>query len=550
MSVKHYGIYLAYAPTVDLRHQGLGRYLAAFLKGAAGREDVRFVLVCPSWSGEALEELFASEGVPRDRYEICSPKEKPLLVRGFEAYEAYKKRSRKTSLHPLGWIPRLRNAVMRRIEERLAQAYSFSALLPLLLGVGFLAVLALMLSPLALVAAALFLLGRLALRGIARVSRPLLEMKNGLRQALTKPKDAGFVQRFYRQVDAAESKRMLQLIDAMRHVRAWYSPTAFWPAFNEIRAPRLMCVPDVVLADFPVGFSRVGGDRFLANFEAVESAIKSAQHFVTYSESVKWDTLVDRYAVHAANVAVVHHAPNDLNHWVTLRGFDKADSASRHYCENLLRRALRKSSNPGYASDFLNGSVKFLFYASQFRPNKNVISLLKAYEYLLRRRLIGHKLILTGDPKSLPPILKFISDHRLENDVLCLPGLDIEELAACYKLADLAVNPSLSEGGCPFTFTEALSVDTPVAMARIPVTEEVLTDSQLQEMTFFDPYDWKDMAYRIEWALNHRDELLDVQRKTYADLAQRSWTDVVNEHVEVLEQIACASEHRGTLKAA
>jgi len=54
------------------------------------------------------------------------------------------------------------------------------------------------------------------------------------------------------------------------------------------------------------------------------------------------------------------------------------------------------------------------------------------------------------------------------------PWLVEFRIAACYKLADLAVNPSLSEGGFPFTFTEALSVGTPVVMARIPVTEEII----------------------------------------------------------------------------
>src|SRR6185503_1072578 len=97
----------------------------------------------------------------------------------------------------------------------------------------------------------------------------------------------------------------------------------------------------------------------------------------------------------------------------------------------------------------------------------------KAYEYLLRKRFIGHKLILTGHADRYPPVQQFIVKHALEKDVLCVPGLNIEELAALYKLADLAVNPSFSEGGCPFTFAEALSVGTPVVMAKIAVTEEV-----------------------------------------------------------------------------
>jgi glycosyltransferase involved in cell wall biosynthesis len=147
-------------------------------------------------------------------------------------------------------------------------------------------------------------------------------------------------------------------------------------------------------------------------------------------------------------------------------------------------------------------------------------------------------LILTGHPSAIPEIWQFIFDNRLENDVIFLHGLKIEELAACYKLATLAVNPSLSEGGCPFTFTEALSVGTPVVMARIPVTEEVIRNSGVQDATFFDPYDWEDCASRIEWAIKNRAELLSLQLKTYAELCERSWTDVVREHLQVLDDIS------------
>lgn len=186
----------------------------------------------------------------------------------------------------------------------------------------------------------------------------------------------------------------------------------------------------------------------------------------------------------------------------------------------------------------MNAGFKYLFYASQFRPNKNLLSLLRAYEHLLRKKHISHKLILTGNPKSFPLVNAYIEEHGLQNDVLCLHGLTVQELAACYKLADVAVNPSLSEGGCPFTFTEALSVGTPVVMANIAVTQEVLTDPILQSKTFFDPYDWRDVAKRIEWAIDHREELLALQTITYESLLRRTWRDVVNEHITVLDSIS------------
>lgn len=554
MFVKHYGIYLAFAPTVDLRHEGLGRYLAAFLKGAAGRTDVRFLLVCPSWSRKDLELLFASEGVPKDLFEIFSPDKKPLILRGYEAILPKRKLAKNAGRFRRwvkGPVRAAIGALMKRTLRRLVQVRSLFSLVLLLLDPGFwLGLVVLMLAPLASVVLAIKNIYQVVVRIKGRLFGRFLPIHNRLKDILGEPKQSKFVFQLYKKMEADESQHLLGLIDKLSHVCAWYCPTAFWPAFNAIRGPKLMCVPDVVLADFSVGFSGLGGDRFLTNFEEVEAAIHGGQHFVTYSEAVKWDTLVDRYAARAANVAVVHHAPNDLSRWVEINGFDEVAATSHNYYEGLLRSSLLKSSNPDYSAGFLNGAVKFLFYASQFRPNKNVLSLLKAYEYLLRRRLIGYKLILTGSPMRFPAVQKFITEHHLENDVLCLHGLKIEELAACYKLAELAVNPSLSEGGCPFTFTEALSVNTPVVMARIPVTEEVLTDPELQEMTFFDPYDWQDMARRIEWALAHRDQLLTVQRKTYAQLAQRTWTDVVNEHLEVLDRIADADGHAEAQKAA
>ena len=537
---KHFGIYLAYAPTVSLRHEGLGRYLAAFLKGAAERDDVRFVVLCPSWSQKELRAFLASEGLSPERYTLCHPQRQPLILRAYEAWLAFKSRPPRTPLRlrVLEGLRSAKQALLRPLEARLVEANSLSGLFPFLFGALVLIGLALALMPLFLLAALCYWLTGTLRRLFLRAIRPLRHFGTRLATLLANPKDDGVVLRLYARMAEAEAKRMSRMIEAMPQVGAWYCPTAFWPAFNDIRGPKLMCVPDLVLAEFPVDYAAVGGDRFMGTFEAVQESIRRGRNFVTYSETIKWGTLVDRYGVRAADIAVIGHAPNDLSRWVSVSGYDNAGAASQKYCEWLLTNAMQKSFNHSYTETFAIGSVKFLFYASQFRPNKNLISLLKAYQYLLRKRLITHKLILTGNPDAWPPIKHFIAEHSLENDVLCLHRLKVQELAACYRLADLAVNPSLSEGGCPFTFSEALSVNTPAVMARIAVTEEVLTDPALQEISFFDPYNWEDIAHRIEWAIGHREELLAVQRRAYLSMAGRSWSDVVNEHIAILERIS------------
>ena len=538
MPVKQYGIYLNYAPTIDLRHEGLGRYLAAFLNGAISRDDVRFILLCPSWLQESLQELFTSEGIPADKFEIVAPKGKPWILWGFELITIWKRQIPKHG--PSMLRKKLRDTgryIGLRIERALSQAYGAGGLLKLTLLFLSALMMSLLILPFLVLTTLVATIGILSFRLLDKITKPLRAFRRRVSALLYSPKDDSLVLRLYRSMGRMESTRMAKLAVQISGIRAWYCPTAFWPEFNTLAAPKLLCVPDVVLSDFSMGFSGIGGNRFLENFNDLIDSIRSGQHFVTYSNTVKWQTLVDRYAVHANKVSVVRHAPNSLERWVTVKKFTDIEATSRIYCQNLLKKAMQSTHNP-YMSGFKNKEVKFLFYASQFRPNKNILTLLKAYKYLLHKRFITQKLILTGRPQQLPELDAFIHDNNLQNDVLYLYGLSVQQLAACYKLADLAVNPSLSEGGLPFTFTEALSVDTPVVMARISVTEEVLTDQELREITFFDPYDWRDMAARIEWGLANRETLLQVQRKTYIELKKRSWTDVVNEHIAVLERIS------------
>jgi glycosyltransferase involved in cell wall biosynthesis len=540
MPVKVYGIYLAYAPTIDLQYQGLGRYLAYFLKAAARRADVRFVVACPSWTKEGLLKLCELEGLAADSFDIISLPDKPVLLRMYE--RALQRRRRFRPGVVARWSEALLSGYMQHrlsIERRFATSRSLPALLPWLI---YLAAAGLLLLSVLLLAAVSRTLLRLALRQGSRLSgrSGMADNLVRLESLATQPKEEAFVLRLYHFMAQHETDVLTTLINRLTHVKAWYSPTAFWPSFNNISAPRVMCVPDVVLKDFPAGFSEVGGERFLENFRMVEKAIQGSDRFITYSNDVKWTTLVDQYGVNPDCVDVVPHAVNDLHGLVDITGFPDNEATGRRYAEAQFGTALRKATNIQYAASFANLSARFLFYPSQFRPSKNVLSLLRAYYHLLKVRYIGHKLILTGNPADMPEIGDFIRDHNLANDVLCLPGLTVSELAACYKLADLAVNPSLSEGGCPFTFSEALSVGTPVVMARIAVTEEVITNPELQSLMLFDPYIWQDMADRIEWAIQNRDKLRSIQIGAFKAISRRSWDDVVADHVAILDRISAA----------
>jgi len=538
--MKKYGIYLAYPPTVDLHEEGLGRHLVEFLKGVQERGNVTFVFACPSWMQKNLIGLFDASGVSHDYFEIIAPKKLPSVLRVYEYITTFKKRKKR--IGRLAKLLKLLAMVASDTSIFLLKKFvgTKSIALMLLIGIAVLLIflIVVIFKLIIRVILSVWVL-RKKLADQARRESPLIDKALGRISDLTsQPKQSSLLTQLYSLMMESEGSLMLSLIDARTDIDAWYSPTAFWPHFNKIRAPRLTCVPDVVMTDFPVGFAPVGGQRFLGNFRQVEMAIEGGQHFVTYSEDIKWRTLVERYHVDSEAINVVTHAAMRLDDLVVVTGFPDDEAGTDLLCRNLFRVALCKAVNNGYAGNFGSEDVRFVFYASQFRPNKNVITLLKAYEYLLKRRYISHKLVLTGNPNTLPEIARFITEHNLENDVLCLHKLSVQELAACYRLADLAVNPSLSEGGCPFTFTEALSVGTPVVMARIPVTEEVITNYELQQQMLFDPYDWKETADKIEWGLNNRHLLLAKQKPLYNQLSQRTWRHVVDEYVEILDRIS------------
>lgn len=529
--MKTYGIYLAYPPALDLRAEGLGRLLAEFLKAAKHREDIRFVIACPSWSRQSLRALFDEFGIYPTEFEIVGPETKPILLRLYEGYQAWitRKRSSRSSrlfARVRGILSKATTSVEHLLvttRSRLVIGSIFVIALPFAVaGVAAFVVLNVLIAP---------VMGFVKRRVLSKLESHFRFVVNRLR------KSAGGW-RLFRFMEEAEAKFICGLIDKRKDIRAWYSPTAFWPDFNRISAPRLICVPDVVLAEFPISFSSVGGERFLEVFRFVERAIEGGEYFVTYSDNVKQKTLIDRYYMSPEAVFVVPHGVNNLNDLITVSGSSDGEVATNVLCLNFFRSSLQKAIGSPSAVNFYDREVRFIFYASQFRPNKNVISLLRAYEYLLKRRFIGYKLVLTGNPKDIPEVARFISDHNLQNDVLCLHGLSARELAACYRLADLAVNPSLSEGGCPFTLTEALSVGTPVVMAKIAVTEEVVTDPDMRDLMLFDPYDWKAIADKIEWALQNKELLLERQLPLYNKLAERTWQNVVDEHVAILDRIS------------
>ena len=218
------------------------------------------------------------------------------------------------------------------------------------------------------------------IRLVRHYSKAIIRVKN-------KPQASSTTVRLYRFMEEAEARLLLKHLTAEWIFRHGTCLRSSGRTFNQIEAPRLTCVPDVVLSDSPVGFSSIGDDQFLQTFGLVEATIEGGDHFVTYSEHIKYRTLVERYQVSPRAIDVVPHGANRLDDLIVVSGFPDNEAATDAICVDLFRLALNKAIGTQHASNFDSGDVEFIFYASQFRPNKNVITLLRAYEHLLEASL-------------------------------------------------------------------------------------------------------------------------------------------------------------------
>src|SRR5262245_22570247 len=77
--MKTFGIYLAFPPLVNLRHEGIGRHLVTLLRAVEKRDDTRCVIACPSWSRASLNGLVSNESRPRQ--DFIGPAVEPYLCR-------------------------------------------------------------------------------------------------------------------------------------------------------------------------------------------------------------------------------------------------------------------------------------------------------------------------------------------------------------------------------------------------------------------------------------------------------------------------------------
>ena len=540
--MKTYGIVLAFPPGLSLRGHGLSVHLVRLMEGMLDAPDTRIVIACPGWMASSLRQHLEESFVDLGRVRILCT-ETPYAIRFLE----WRRRPRARLGGWRTWVKRLVDSAWPGPSLQRTRARLLEARMPAELASA--AFSALLIAP-RLAAAALMAIacrsGMWALRTTRSAARTaarrtgLSRAAAALRQLVRDPRQASWVLEDYERLHAGELVRLGNLMKEQRQVEAWLCPTAFWPALCRLDLPLLVIVPDITPMEHAVGFtapSRAMQGSLVRTVEHVVATAKLARRIVTYSEAVRDRTLGERLGIDPGRVLVIPHGTTDLAPLIRVHEPDGTEADSSDFCRGLLGAALGRAIHRRTPIREGGREWRFILYPTQFRPNKNVIGLIDAYELLLRRHLVPEKLLLTGSQKEL---LDHVKARGLQEEVVILPDLTDQELAAAYRVASLAVSPTLAEGACPFMVAEALSVGTPVLCSDIPVTREVVRDPALREVMCFDPYDREDMASRMLWALRNRATLQQLQLPLWQHMSARTWSVAAREYRHALDETARA----------
>lgn len=168
---------------------------------------------------------------------------------------------------------------------------------------------------------------------------------------------------------------------------------------------------------------------------------------------------------------------------------------------------------------------------SQFRPHKNLPSLIEAFDLI--KKDLDCKLVFLGKPD--PKHHRFTSalDNSPNKRDIIMPGFVCdEELAAWYKVATVFCFPSLYEGfGLPGL--EAMMAGTAVVSSNTSSLPEIYSDAAL----YFDPFKIQDIADKLKVAISNEKLRLSLIEKGKIQANKYSWKKTAEETLKIYKSI-------------
>ena len=180
----------------------------------------------------------------------------------------------------------------------------------------------------------------------------------------------------------------------------------------------------------------------------------------------------------------------------------------------------------------------FVLYAGGISPNKNLRTLIRAFE-LSKAKSEQTRLKIVGDyqhdafKSSYDELRRQLADSPIQERVELLGYVSDAHLASLYQQARVFVMPSLDEGfGLPAV--EAMACGAPVIVSAGAALEEVTAGAALTA----EPLRADQFADQIDRVLGNEALAQDLSRKSQARAAEFSWTRAARELLQVFETVA------------
>lgn len=509
------GLFLGYGPETILSKEGLGRYLGNLIRNLQISGN-HVVIACPKWTLESINDLCEDFGLDIRSVDFIVANRVPVIWSIYK--KKTKKRKRNTEILRKGF--KFGIDTILEIFLSITNIISFFALC--LIGVAC----ALIILPFLILG--LFIFGIFSLvstmkeKNVNKI-KMILDRYISLYENISENGIHLYESLYNRLLEKMQIQLVSKINRNKQMANVWYSPAVFWPVFNRIEGTKVVNVPDLVTEEFA---TKWGGNReILYTSKKCEETIEESKYFVTYSNYIKESLLVKKFGKERENIFVIPHSINDLSNYVIINSAEvsaigKEDQFTNQYCKDVIEaNKVSVRDMDEYISGYSFNDVRYLFYPSQARPHKNLLNLIKAYEILLRKKYIRLKLILTCNLNVLPEIKDYIIKNRLQYDILSFYNISTKGLAALYHQAYLVVNPTLYEGGFPFTFGEGMSVGVPSVMSCIPQVQEYTDKFELEEV-LFDPYNIDDIVEKLEYGIENREHILEKEKLLYEWMKQ------------------------------
>jgi glycosyltransferase involved in cell wall biosynthesis len=156
------------------------------------------------------------------------------------------------------------------------------------------------------------------------------------------------------------------------------------------------------------------------------------------------------------------------------------------------RRAFRQISEKQALATRRRLGVKddFILFVGTVEPRKNLLSLVRAFDELLRTTDLKPQLVVAGQKGWLTDdLFDHVEQSAVAKHILFTGYVSDEDLASLYSSCRVSVYPSLYEG-FGFPPLEAMACGAPVITSRIPVIMEtsqgaarLITPTDVQELT-------------------------------------------------------------------